>query len=138
MTDEEKVSLYSKVLFEAFLIIFSAVYFFKLHALNVRLHTQLPNPNVFDVIGFENGAPLYYVMGAFLIIFMSIIFAAWFFTTMVHSEYQAEFTCLGLISLIVNILLIVFTIYFINDPILRAFITVFVFGVGLVFIIMQD
>lgn len=128
MSDETKVSLYSKSFLEITFSVMCVIYLLKLHYLNIEL-SRLSNLNAFDIIGFNNNSPLLYIFGSFIIVVSAVLITCWLFYTMYRENFYTPFTGLFIVTLILNIPLVFLTINFISIPILRAFLIVI--GVGI-------
>lgn len=127
MNDDEIVSLGSRIFFEIVYLIYSIIYFFKLNNLNHILF-NLNLKGAFEIISYNNKQPVYYVIGAIILLALSVILILSCFELARIENFSDIFLVLLLIVFILNIGVIVFVWVLINNPILRAFMIVCAIG----------
>lgn len=107
--------------------VIACIFNFKLWHLNKALNA-LKDPNPLKILAYDNNAALKYFFGAFLLILFGILLTWWFFHVK-DSQFDGS-VLLFCVSLIVNIIIVVVTIVFIQNPILRAVLVVGFLALG--------
>ncbi|RHX72010.1 hypothetical protein D2U14_11350 [Lacticaseibacillus paracasei] len=135
MDQEDIVSLWSKAFYETVLVIAVSYYLWKLNSLNRIIHKVIGDnvdfKSAFDVVSYDNYAPLWYALWALVFVVISVVLAIWFFRAAQYNSFNLQFLLLFGLSSVINVVLIIMIWDFINNPILRAIIIVIIAGTAL-------
>lgn len=124
----QKGSFWNKSIWETIYVIGTIVYLFLLNGLNDELKNV--SHNAFEIAMYHNGEPVLFVVIAFVLLILGIALSWWTIGEMIFQEFDFPFVLLAIGSTLINLLLFILIICFINDPILRC--VLFVAGVGVV------
>lgn len=102
------------------------IYLIKLDGLNKLLLMKYPSNSPFAIMGHNNNQPLLYVIGAIIFYIVGILLIVYFSKSM--SRVFIEGTIFLIISVILIIVSLILIFFFINNPILRAFLMVLGFS----------
>ncbi|WEV41323.1 hypothetical protein [Lactobacillus sp. ESL0681] len=134
MNDDQKVNLGSKYVIEIVYIFFSVKYLINLNVLNESLNELIKHKHIssFAIIEYNNYEPIGYFIEAIVIMVIAILLVWWFFHSMSFSYFSVKyFKVLFWTSLLINIVIVIFTIKLIQIPILKALLTVGSIGLGI-------
>ena len=116
--DQVPVQILSFIMY----IVSVIIYLIKLDGLNKLLLMKYPSNSPFKIIGHNNNQPLLYVIGAIIFYIVGILLIVYFSKSM--SRVSIEGTIFLIISVILIIVSLILIFFFINNPILRAFLVV--------------
>lgn len=128
ISEYQKGSFWNKLIWEVIYAIGTIVYLVHLNGLNNELKNI--NHNAFEIAMYHNGEPVIFVVIAFILLILGIALSWWTIGEMIFQEFDFWFVVLAIGSTLINLLLVILIICFINDPILRC--VLFVAGVGVV------
>lgn len=117
-----------------FYIISVIIYLLKLKALNEVLLMNYSSDSPFKIIGHNNNQPLWYVLGAVLFYLIGIGLMIYFVKSMF--KVTTEGTIFLIVAFGIILIAFVFIWFFINNPILKAFLAVL--GIGGVVLVSQS
>lgn len=116
--------------FEIILVVISTIYLFLLNNLNNILLAKYAQNEYLDVLAYDDFKPCYYFVIAFI---LGILAAIIFFDRLKQIRYfDLDFwgMIFNFISMFVMFMLVVFIIYFISIPILKAILAVCASAIG--------
>lgn len=128
--DDQIISLWSKVVFEAIYSIVTVIFLFRLRALNAELKEGVDVTNPFEIVMYNDASPLWFSLGALILVGLAVGLIIWTFNTASREHFFLPFFILFIIVLVLNIAAIILIWNFINNPILRAVIIVIITGFG--------
>lgn len=131
MNDDNKISLYSKIIVELAFVAVSFIYLYQLDKLNKELKKYTDISNAFEVATYKNDSAVWFVVFALIILVIAVICCIWYWKTLINtSEGTGAFLSLAIVATLMNTGIMWSIWVAINNPILRAVMVVFVFGAG--------
>ena len=108
---------------EIALIVSSIIFLFLLNNLNKELLTKFQVDDYINILMYDNKKPLYYFIIAVILGILATIDIVYRYRQVRYFEKNIEEIFLNLFAIFVMVVLIILLIYFINNPILRAIIS---------------
>lgn len=98
-----------------------------LNHLNNVLKKEMYDANAFQLLSYRNFLPLYFFAGTIFLAIIGVILIARRFNQIKYYELEFDELITNLIAILIVVFLIITLIIFINNPILKAIITVICF-----------
>ncbi|MBK0040768.1 MULTISPECIES: hypothetical protein [unclassified Leuconostoc] len=132
-SDDQKVSFFSKLIFEIIFLFVSVIYVVGLHRLNNAIKFARIKPTeYFKIVQFNQYSSFKYTLGALLLLIIVISLGVWYFAAASENEFTRWFVLLFIGSLVINILVLIIIWNLINVPVLRAILIVGGIGAGVI------